>query len=301
MNIAGLGLSEHQTNDHLQQILASALGERLGKQVLPDTLSDALYWDAKFFNLEQVSIFQDASLEEKREILHHANRGLMEEAYFIEKAGMGYMAKMVLLAETTEERMLYSLFAADETLHLSQLRPFFCQEPVVVNDPFLNLLAEIIAHADKTLLLFVLQVVLEGWGLTHYQYLSKGCCHSLLAALFHGFLRAEAQNHATGVSLFKQVKLSQATQSELVEVLQTFLQMIRVGPQRIVAAIAQVKGDLSRSQKILILEQLNTEYHSGTRLKLLRSLMHKAGATLIVEQLEQRNLFQPLPAHQCAL
>ena len=47
-------------------------------------------------------------------ILQLCNLEILEEAYFIEKAGVGYMGKMILLAETTEERMLYGLFAAHD-------------------------------------------------------------------------------------------------------------------------------------------------------------------------------------------
>lgn len=64
-------------------------------------------------------------------------------------------------------------------------------------------------------------------------------------------------------------------------------------------AITQVKGHLSRSQKIQILEELDTETHSGTRLKLLRSLMRIKSVEAIIQTLEERGAFVPLPAHQC--
>jgi len=75
--------------------------------------------------------------------------------------------------------------------------------------------------------------------------------------------------------------------------------MVQVGPQNVLAAIEQGKGDLSRSQKIQILEELDTENHSGTRLKLLRSLMGGTSAEVIVQALEDRGAFVPLSAHHC--
>jgi hypothetical protein len=298
-DIAGLSLPGCQKSDRAAKILAAALQVRGASVVDNDSLLFEGVWEADFFNLERVNLFREASLEHKKTILHLCDRGLLEEAYFIEKAGMGYMAKMVLLAETTEERMLYSLFAADEALHFSQIKGLFVEEPIASNDPFLNLLADVVAGEDKTLLLFVLQVILEGWGLSHYRHLAKGCRHLELRQLFQGFVRAEAQHHATGVSLFQQTQMSSASQIAAIEILKTFLQMIRVGPQQIVAAIAQTIGSLSRSQQIRILEELDTETHSGTRLKVLRSLMQTAGAKAIVEELDRYQLFQPLPAHQC--
>jgi 16S rRNA U1498 N3-methylase RsmE len=66
-----------------------------------------------------------------------------------------------------------------------------------------------------------------------------------------------------------------------------------------VNAIAQVKGDLSRQQRVQILEELDTETHSGTRLNYLRSLMRGETAESIVQELEERGTFQPFPAEKC--
>lgn len=80
-----------------------------------------------------------------------------------------------------------------------------------------------------------------------------------------------------------------------------FLQMVQLGPQSVVTAIEQVKGDLSKVEKINIFEQLDTENHSGSRLKILRSLMHYPNATNIVENLQIQGCFQPLKASQYVL
>ena len=75
--------------------------------------------------------------------------------------------------------------------------------------------------------------------------------------------------------------------------------MVQVGPQSLLTAVEQVKGHLTRSQKIQILEELDTETHSGTRLQILRSLMGGKSAQSILQNLEERGAFEPLPAHQC--
>jgi hypothetical protein len=294
--IAGFNLPYTIFNDRLKRILTAALPNHKNGQIN----FNLNYWNADFFNLDQVKIFQDAREDEQSIILQFANRSLLEEAYYIENAGVGYMAKMVMLAETIEERMLYGLFAADEATHLSQISCFLPEIPLIGNnDPFLSLLAEVVESTDKTVLLFVLQVVLEGWGLTHYRRLAKKCHDQLLAKIFAGFLDAESRHHATGSLLFEAMPISQASQTLIIEILARFLMMVQVGPQNVLAAIEQGKGDLSRSQKIQILEELDTENHSGTRLKLLRSLMGGTSAEVIVQALEDRGAFVPLPAHHC--
>ena len=296
--IAGIDLPHINPDNRLRKLLAAALPNQNGSKITTNLPSN--YWDASFFNLQQVKIFQEASEAEQFAILQLTNRRLLEEAYFIEKAGVGYMAKMVLLAETIEERMLYGLFTADETIHLSHLSYFF-PKPGLTNskDPFLSLLTEVIQHSDKTVLLFVLQVVLEGWGLSHYRRLAKECHHQSLAEVFHSFLQAEARHHSTGNILFNQISISPSSRADIIDLLARFLFMVQVGPQNVLAAIEKIKGHLSRSQKIQILQELDTETHSRSRLQLLRSLMVGESVKSIVESLENQGAFQPLPAYQC--
>lgn len=300
-DIAGLNLPHIDSEDKLQRLLSATFSS--GKTPLTPLVSPSspsLFWDANYFNLQKVQIFQDATEEEQREVLELCNRGLLEEAYFIEKAGMGYMAKMVLLAETIEERMLYALFSADEATHLAQIAPFIpIGETVDTDNPFLRLLADLVETPDKTVLLFAIQVVLEGWGLTHYRNLARCCLNLHLKEILTGFLQAEARHHGTGVTLFDRTSVSPSSRAAIVETLASFLQMVQAGPQSVVAAIEKAKGDLSRSQKVKIFAELDTETHSGTRLNLLRSLMGGAGAKAIVEDLEERNAFQPFSPESC--
>ncbi|MEM8614272.1 MAG: ferritin-like domain-containing protein, partial [Cyanobacteria bacterium P01_H01_bin.105] len=305
MRVSGFDLPTLAADNKLNRILTSTLRERSIKDL--STLSNRPnYWQAEYFDLDRVSIFQDATIREQQQILQQLNQSLLQESLYIEQAGVGYMAKMVLMAESTEERMLYSLFAADETTHLAQLQPYVSSSHISsdivsskLDDPFLQLLSEIVESSDKNALLFVLQVVLEGWGLTHYRSLAKNCIHRPLRDLFQSFLQAESRHHGAGVILFNQANVSPDSQNAIVECLAMFLQMVRVGPQRVVGAIATAKGHLSRSQRIQILQQLDTAAHSHGRLGLLRSLMASTSHQ-IVSQLEEKGLFTPLRAEEAA-
>ncbi|MEH2084518.1 MAG: ferritin-like domain-containing protein [Nostoc sp.] len=295
-NIIGFDLPHTDYHGRLQRILTAALPNQNNYAPYPQLN----YWGAEFFNLHQVKIFQQSNISQQSAILELANRSLLEESYFIEKAGVGYMAKMVLLAETVEERMLYGLFTADEATHLHQISHFLPEiEVTSTDDPFLRLLSEVVESADKTILLFVLQVILEGWGLSHYRRLAKECRYPVLAELFSSFLQSESRHHATGTTLFNQITVSAFSQTTILDVLAQFLFMVQVGPQSVLAAVEQVKGHLTRSQKIQILEELDTETHSGTRLQILRALMGIKSAQSILQTLEERGAFQPLPAYQC--
>ncbi|ESA35270.1 hypothetical protein N836_12905 [Leptolyngbya sp. Heron Island J] len=299
-NVAGFDLPALESDDKLNRVLASALRAR-GINESSEPNQPPLYWQAGYFDLERVSIFQEATNLEQQQILQQLNQALLQESVAIEQAGVGYMAKMVLMAESTQERMLYSLFAADETTHLAQLQPYVSSDmwPSELDDPFFKLLSDIVESADKSVLLFVLQVVLEGWGLTHYRSLAKGCTDGSLRDVFQSFLQAESRHHGAGVTLFNQIEISPSSKDVIVECLAAFLQMVRVGPQRVVGAIATVKGHLSRPQHIQILQQLDTVSHSHQRLQLLKSLMASTGNTIVI-QLEEKGLFAPLSAEEAA-
>lgn len=294
-DVAGFGLPTTES-DRLQRLVTAALKSRWVEPLADPQL---LYWHAPYFRLDRVTVFQTASAEEQFAILRQANQGLLEEAYFIEKAGMGYMAKMLLMAETTEERLLYSLFAADEASHFAQIAALLPVAPLEAQDPFLQLLRQAIDHDDKQVLLFVIQIVLEGWGLSHYRSLAQGCSDRTLTALLTDFLQAEARHHHAGVTLLSQQAIDASSQTTMVELLTTLLRMVQVGPQRVLGAIAQVKGHLSRSQQVQVLEELETEFYSGKRLKLLRDLMRGKAADKIVRSLEERGAFEPLSADRC--
>lgn len=293
-DLAGLGLpaSESRALHHLlNQALRRTGGDR-------PPVAAVLPWSAQHFGLDRVQCFRAATEADQQAILAAANRALLEEAYFIEKAGMGYMARMVTLADTTEERMLYSLFGADEAQHFAAIRGLLPEEPVGSEDPFLRLLAQVVASEDKLLLVFVLQGVLEGWGLTHYRTLAHDCQDPALGSLLKGFLQAESQHHGAGCVLCEAATLSPATEAAILETLAPFLQMVQVGPQRVLGAIAQQLGDLSRAQRCHVLEELDTLTHSGTRLQVLRQIIARLHPA-VGDRLAQAGLFTPLPAHQC--
>ena len=309
---AGFELANLEENDKLCRILSSTLKSHLVSETIAPsptpttpTTPRPSPWDAEYFGLENVKLFQESRSEEQREILRLCSRGLLEESYFVEKAGTGFMAKMVLLAESTDERILYALFSAEEATHLARIRQFLPEEPVATEDGFLRFLSDLGESDDKALLLFAIQVVLEGWGLSHYRSISRSCRDRSLAEVLAAVLQDEARHHSTGVILFDRRNISATTRDAIVETLSLFLGMVQAGPQRVVAAIDRVKGHLSHSQKVKLFEALNTETHSSSRLATLRSLMLASAtaspiAEQIVRELEERGAFQPFPASKCA-
>jgi hypothetical protein len=298
-NLTGFNLPALAPNHPSQRVLTASLNKLPHH---PHSNAPTLFWDAHYFGLDQVCHFQTATPEQQTQILDLANRDLLEEIYWIEQAGVGYMAKMVLLAESREERLLYGLFAADEASHLAMIADFLGNNPMFQGDSFLTYMGQLLESSDKVFLITLMQVVLEGWGLHHYRSLAKGCLDSKLAQVLQGFLDAEARHHALGVtSLEGHGIYADQSLREISIALTHFLGMVQVGPQRLLGAIDLTLGYLSRADKIKILQELQTEYQSNHRLQLLRSLMVNTVPNSILQSLEEQGSFQAYPAEQCIM
>jgi hypothetical protein len=297
-----------EVEDKLSCWLFSALNNRLGQLseslILPQA-NNPVYWGASFLGLDKITIFQNATIAEQATILQLCSRKLLEEADAIEKVGLRYMSKIVLLSESSQEQMLYALYGADEVTHIAQISRFLPKSQIngdriqQLEHPLLKFLIDVADTQDKAVILFVLQVVFEGWSLSHYRTLAIECRDRNLGLTLQRFLPDKSRHHGTGVMQFYQMTLTQSSQDLIVKTLTQFLQLMQMRNQWIVAVIEQVKGYVSRSQKIRILEELDTESHNYSCLKFLRSLMRNPNSGTILQQLEAKGAFQPLNASEC--
>jgi hypothetical protein len=245
------------------------------------------HWDASFFGLDGSSLFRELGDDAQRELLAACSRSLLEESYFIERAGMSFAPKMALLAESAEEQTLYCLFSAQEACHHSMIAAWV--NPLgtrPLEDPFLALLAQSINACSRRQLIFLVQVVLEGWGLHHYHGLESGCRTPRLREVFRRILRDEAHHHGSGVELFREGQLSSQELSGLVELIADLLSMVRSGPVGVASLLEASAGGLTPGQRGRTLKELGHPGRAQEKLKRLRSLMETAGARRILEALD---------------
>jgi len=92
---------------------------------------------------------------------------MLAESWRIGRCGIDYCARMVRTAKDDDERRLFGLVGADEARHAGWLAPGE-QEP----DPFNRFIAALAETGTPQALAFLLQVVLEGFGITHYSALA---------------------------------------------------------------------------------------------------------------------------------
>jgi rubrerythrin len=285
----------------LYAVLNSAIKSRTDLQVTNDK-SSPVFWNAGHFNLDKVSIFREASEVERHLILNGCARNILAESYYIEKCGMYFSAKMSLLAKSAQERMLYSMFASDEALHFNWLSNFISPAAVCafLQNPFIKLLAELLQKEERATLAYVVQVILEGWGIHHYHQLAKDCVDLNLKKVFEAILKDEARHHASGLILFNEENLTDKQITKISEILVRFFRMIQVGPQMVVMQIEQVTGYLSRAQKVRVFEELDCQSETAKKISTLQSLIKVAEhAEVILETLKRAGSFRAFTASEC--
>ena len=289
--------------DHdLYAVLHSALKGRAADQPTKAGAHES-YWPAAHFGLDRVTAFCDASEAEQAAILTGCSRDVLAESYFIEKSGMYFAAKMALLAESAQERMLYSLFGADEAVHFSWIARYAANDSIcnLRDTAFIGWLDDILHHQDKLTLTCVVQVVLEGWGLSHYRALMRDCLDGELRATFAQIIRDEARHHASGVMLFNEKQPTADQQAAIIGALRSLLLMVQVGPQAVVTQVERVKGQLSSALRERMFAELDCERETAKKLETLRSLIRStAAADVILAELESGGAFRAYSAAECA-
>ena len=286
-------------SDPLWPILAASLSKKSVQLDHADSSMD-YFWTPEHFGLHRVGVFKEASEGEQRNILRMCAARLLEEAFSIEQLGLCFNAKMILLSETSKERMLYSLFAADEAAHFYSIASYLPKGRSHSPDqPFLLLLKEVIERGDKLCLIYLIQVVLEGWGISHYSSITHDCQSPRLKQALTQIVKDETLHHGSGVVLFNQQILSEADKQFTLEILARLFQMVQAGPQAVVSCLERAKGHLSRGQKIRVFRELECETQSRQRIETLQSLIGKGQSGSLLEMLKQYDVFRPFSPEEC--
>lgn len=284
--------SDFLHNKELLPILKAALNKQ--GITAAGVQKESLYWPESFYCLPQLELYQSLKSEERQAVLLNCNQITLEEAFYIEKSGMTYAAKMALMAESNDERALYSLFCADEASHFNAINSFMPRPArSFKRQAFLVLLDELLHHGSYPVLIYMIQVILEGWGLHHYRSLFQHCQNSELKQVLRSILNDEAKHHGSGLVLLPQKKWGRQDQALVSEFLAEFLELVRIGPLLLLDAIEDELGELERQDKA----KLFSDWGGQVKIKASLDLLHKLMVShcpdpLLVEKLEAKGLFQ---------
>ena len=285
-----------ERGDELRRV-AQRLARRRAAAGTPDGAMPL--WDAAYFGLERIACFQAADRHSQEYVLDACARALLAESWRIERCGIEYCARMTLAAENDDERTMFALIGADEALHASWLAPWIALR-APAPDPFSRYIAGLAEAGNPQPLAYLLQVVLEGFGIAHYGTLAAHCRDANLAATFARMQQDEALHHAGGLAAFRSAALTAADRRFLKDASSAFLQMIRCGPQSIAAALDRGMGLSGASEITKVFSALDAQAASALKLDRMRRLMAQPGMQWLIEALDSGGVFEPCSAADCA-
>lgn len=284
----------------LDKILRSSLKAH-GWQATENVFRPSFFWEASFFQVQDSRLFQTMDETQRFHFLNAMSDHVLNEACAIEQAGLTYAARMNLLSQTTEEKIIYSLIGAEEALHLKSLEPFMSSPLNSIETPyFANLIRQWIETLERPSLLVMIQILLEGWGLKYYQSLAQGSTHPKLRAVFEQILQDEARHHATGVVLYRAERLNISERTQLGQELATLFNCVRVGPQQAAVELARQSSQKNIDFALLFTE-MNAVSDSNGKLERLKKLLEKTFDEQLVQSCERQGLFKALPIEQMAM
>ncbi len=273
--------------DHkIHTLLNAALSKLTVSQPTADIPN--ILWGEKRFGYEKSSHFQKLKPQHKEEILGKLTQLNLSLSYWIEKSGHNYGAKMILLSDTLQEKSLYALFAAEEAIHLREFQNFmnFNPEWDTHQHPMLEFLSKVIADGEKPTLVFVVQVLLEGFGMGHYNSLREDCLHPGLKETYSRILRDEAAHHGAGLILAPGADTSASTRDQIFEYTRAFIHSLQSASWP-VKIMEEVSGVLSNDEKAKFLEEIQYDSTLAARRVKFREMIQKADRIGMLERLEK--------------
>ncbi len=299
MNL-NIKLNLETIHTHRNKKLGAILKKRFKSSDISKSLSP--FWDEASYGLNKVDYYNELNSINKKTLLNELAFDRISEAYHIEKSGIAYGSKMTLLSENIDERVLYASFTGDEARHFKLIEKYFNNElhSDISDNSFLVYLSQMIETAPKKSLVFMIQVLLEGWGLEHYSSMAKDCKNNELKSDLTSIVRDEVVHHGSGVILFKENGLSKLERDYITKSLISFFQMVQVGPIGLVTRLESFTSKFSNNNRLKILEQLEAYKQTNKKLAILKRLMKKVGATSIIEEMENRGHLQALTIDQMA-
>jgi hypothetical protein len=291
-----LGIHHLDPNHKLRGLIESVLTSR---GVRRDVEVKTYYWNAEFYGLDEVTLFTDLAQSRKEAVLHELSHGLLREACFIERFGFEYTSRLMLTSETIEEKSTFALMASDEARHLNGLLPFFERElgNTYTEEPLVMLLADVLSSDDRQALIFLLQAVLEGYGLFHYSHLMHGSNDAAFASALGKILKDEGFHHASGVAMLDESHMTRHTKTFLHDMVAQLVSVIQQnnGP---LTVLERELGHLSSHQRQTILDQLHYDHRMAARMEKTRGLICEHAPTDLVQSLESKDLFKPMTSSQ---
>lgn len=283
---------EIEPSSSLNKILDKGLSLYTVSQKDPNV--PEIIWGKERYQLEKSTAFGSLDQDTQNKVLAEATRMNLALSYFIEKSGHNYGAKMILLADSIQEKSLYCIFAAEEAIHLREFSNFinFNVDPKIHWHPLLAPLSKVIQVGERNTCLYIIQVLLEGFGMGHYSSLKNDCLYAPLVDVFSRVLKDEARHHGAGLVLASESELKKNDREEIFEYTREFVLALQ-SANWILNLIEAHSSPLSIGERKKHYEQVKYISLMAKRLNSLKEMLLKADRENLVRDLEREGVFSP--------
>lgn len=253
------------------------------KQISPPKI----FWSGERYQFHRSKIVSSIPPEIINNVLAKMTQLNLSLSYWIEKSGYNYGAKMVLLSDRLEEKQIYNAFAFEESIHFHEFKNMMDFTPTKETHwhPMLNVLGDVIEDGEKSTLIYVIQVLLEGFGIGHYYNLQQDCLFTPMKEVFDRILKDEARHHGLGVVLAKESTYSMLEKDQIFEYTREIIQAFK-NANWVESSIHELYP-LSTKEKIQLKEETLFEQTINNRMIYIRELIGKANFLGLLERLEK--------------
>lgn len=263
----------------------------------------AVIWGEDFFHLEQSSVWKTLSKEDRSEILISLGHKILQEAYFIETAGMAYAGKMNLAAKSKEERQFFCFVGEEEAKHLRMVEALANFNTSLETIPsFALLIGEIIQEATKISHLLLIQILLEGWGLNYYKSLVKYSKDESVTNAFKLILKDEIRHHSGGVILFAHHKTTNGMNdteiSEFLSYLERIAFMVKIGPYNLCEELFKKHHSPNKENLKTFLIECDAVQVTNGKMELLSQLLEKGLPEEVLQSIKQNKILKALDLNE---
>lgn len=251
-------------------------------------------WREEFFGLHRTRFWRSANSAARENLLIRCASNVLREAMGIEHEAMDYCAKRVRIAEDAVEKQVYCLMAAEEARHFHWLDSLVA--PLGANpapDPFTVFLKRLVAEGTPLAQSYLLQVILEGWGISHYRRLGAGSGDPVVSRVMFGIARDEGLHYAAGVAHFDASLLTGHEREFIRVALAELCTMLACGPLAVLHETEVSAGGFGKSERKRTLENLQDEGLSAARLEHLARFVAHQGMAGEADWLRRQGLLTP--------
>jgi hypothetical protein len=249
-------------------------------------------WSADRFGLNFSSFYNNLPNVDQEAALSFLSQMNLAMSWYIEKCAYNHGAKMILLSESEEEKLYYCGFTVEEAIHQKEFERLMNFRPAKSDPihPLILPLTRCIEFADREVSVFIVQVLLEGYGLSIYKSLGESSLSQDLKLVYRRIIQDEAAHHGSGLLITEHNSFNDQQVREILDYIWEFSEAIQ-NPMLIRLSLESVHGKISDHLFKKLLQEINYAANAQKRLDILKGLIARVDHVGLRNQLEAKAAF----------